>query len=101
MPIKNIEKKPIVIEAIQWTGDNLREVIDFTGLHPSARKWTWEKFENVVRKDGLKIFTPKGARRANIGDYIVKVEDGFYLCKPSVFKKLISCNEQKFSKIAC
>ena len=30
-------KKPIVNEAIRWTGDNLREIIDFTGLHPSAQ----------------------------------------------------------------
>jgi len=100
MPIKKY-RKPVMIKALQWTGDNLKEVISFTGLHPSARKWTWSEFEEVVRKDGLKIFTPEGAKKAAIGDYIVKVEDGFYLCKPSVFKKLISCNEQKFSKIAC
>jgi hypothetical protein len=33
-------KKPVVIEAMEWNGTNLREVIDFTGLHPSAEKWT-------------------------------------------------------------
>jgi len=31
-------KKPVVIEAVQWTGDNLRDIIDFTGLHESAKK---------------------------------------------------------------
>ena len=50
-------KKPVVIEAVKWTGENLRDVIRFTGLHPSANKWTWEEYEDVVSKDGLKIFT--------------------------------------------
>lgn len=48
-------KKPVVIEAILWCGTNLKEVIDFTGLHPSANKWTWEEYEAVVKKDGFKI----------------------------------------------
>ena len=27
-------KKPVVIEAIQYTGENLHEVLEFTGKHP-------------------------------------------------------------------
>lgn len=53
-------KKPVVIEAVQWTGDNLRDIIDFTGLHESAKKWTWEEYEKVVALQGLKIFTLEG-----------------------------------------
>jgi len=68
MTIRFFRKKPVVVRAIQWTGDNLKEVIDFTGLHPSARKWTWEEFCEVVRREGLKIFTPEGPMRAEIGD---------------------------------
>ena len=88
MPVRKYRKKPVIVEAIQWTGDNLREVIDFTGLHPSARKWTWEEFEEVVKKKGLKIFTLEGVKKASIGDYIIKgIEGEFYPCKPSIFKK--------------
>jgi len=36
---------------IIWTGDNLREVIEFTGLHPMFNEWfkSWEEYEEYVR----------------------------------------------------
>lgn len=82
------QKKPVVIEAIQWNGSNLKEIIDFIGLHPSAQKWTWEKYEEVVKTDGLKIFTLEGTMMASIGDYIIKGVNGeVYPCKPDIFDK--------------
>lgn len=79
-------KKPVVIEAIKWDGENLREIIDFTGLHQSAQKWTWEEYVDVVRRDGLKIFTLEGKMMASVGDYIIKGVNGeFYPCKPDIF----------------
>lgn len=79
-------KKPVVIDAVQWTGDNLREVIDFAGLHPSAEKWTWAEYEAVVARDGLKIFTLEGPMMATPGDWIIKgVKGEFYPCKPDIF----------------
>lgn len=79
-------KKPVVIEAIRWSGTNLKEVIDFTGLHPSADKWTWEEYEAVVAKDGFKIFTLEGAHMVSIGDYVIRgVKGEFYACKPDIF----------------
>lgn len=84
--VKQYRKKPVIIEAIKWTGDNLREVIDFTGLHPSAEKWTWEEYEQVVKVHRLKIFTLKGSLMANIGDFIVKgVQGEFYPVKNDIF----------------
>jgi hypothetical protein len=81
-------KKPVVVEAVEWTGSNLREVIDFIGLNPSAVKWTWEEYEEVVRADGLKIFTLEGPLMATIGDYIIKGINGeAYPCKPDIFAK--------------
>jgi hypothetical protein len=79
-------KKPVVIEAVRWTGDNLREVIEFTGRHPTATDWTWEHFEDVVAKEYLMIFTLEGPMRASIGDWIIKgVKGEFYPCKPDIF----------------
>ena len=79
-------KKPIINEAVQWTGDNLREIINFTGLHPSAQKqWTWEEYEDVVRREGLKIFTLEGPLMASVGDYIMRgVKGEFYPIKPDI-----------------
>ncbi len=80
------KKKPVVIEAIEWTGKNLKEIINFTGLHESANDWEWDHFENVVKSEGLKIFTLEGSYKATIGDMIIKgVAGEFYPCKPSIF----------------
>ena len=79
-------KKPVVIEAVQWTGRNLKEVIDFSGLHESAKKWSWEEYEKVVADDGLKIFTLEGKMNADVNDWIIKgVKGEFYPCKPDIF----------------
>lgn len=80
-------KKPVIIEAIRYTGNNLREVIDFTGLNESAQKWTWEEYEKVVAEDGLKIFTLEGKMSADIGDWIIRgVKSELYPCKPDIFE---------------
>lgn len=80
-------KKPVVIEAIQWTGKNLKQIIDFAGLHPSAKKWSWEEYEQVVEKEGLKIFSLEGPHLASIGDFIIKgIKGEFYACKPDIFE---------------
>jgi len=81
-------KIPVVIEAVQWNGQNLKEIIDFTGLNETAQKWDWEEFEQVVKQDGLKIFTLEGTMMANVGDYVIRgVQGEFYPCKPEIFKQ--------------
>ena len=81
-------KKPVVIEAKKWDGANLKEIIDFIGLHESAKKWTWGEYEQVVSKEGLKIFTLEGPHMATIGDWIIKgVKGEFYPCKPDIFEQ--------------
>lgn len=85
---EKFRKKPVVIEAVQWRGDNLREVIAFTGRNESAESWTWDHFEDVVRREGLMIFTLEGKHLASVGDYIIKgVHGEFYPCKPDIFAK--------------
>jgi hypothetical protein len=84
--VKKYRKRPVVIEAIQWTGNNLKDIIAFTGLHPSAKRWTWEEYESVVAKDGLLIFTKEGPLKACLGDFIIKgVKGEFYPCDREIF----------------
>ena len=89
-------KKPVVIEAVEWTGDNLKEIIDFSGLHPSAKKWSWEEYEAVVKKEGLKIFTLESqVFLCSVGDFIIKgVKGEFYACKPDIFEATYEKVEQ-------
>lgn len=69
-------KKPIVIEAMQWTGKNLREIITFTDGPPENRTshagMMWENYEDLVARDGLKIYTLEGPLTAQKGDWIIK-----------------------------
>lgn len=83
---QQFRKKPVAIEAIQWTGKNLIHVIRFTGQHASASDMHWEDYEDLVRAEGLKIFTLEGTHMASIGDWIIKgVVGEFYPCKPEIF----------------
>jgi len=83
-------KKPVVIEAIQWTGENLLEVITFTGKHPRFNEWfsSFDEYEKRVVEDGgvFKIFTLEGVMSALPGDFIIRGVSGeFYPCKPDIF----------------
>lgn len=84
------KKKPVVIEAIQYTGDNLKQVIDFTGKHPKFDEWfsSFEEFRTHVHNDRhvFKIFTLEGTMEALPGDFIIKgIKGEFYPCKPEIF----------------
>ena len=83
-------KKPVTIEAIQWTGKNLREVITFTDGPPDTRShhagMAWEAYADLVARDGLKIYTLEGKMLANVGDWIIRgVKGEYYPCKPEIF----------------
>ncbi|MNW28136.1 hypothetical protein D3C74_49500 [compost metagenome] len=69
-------KKPIVIEAIRWTGYNLDQVTTFMG------GWQYS--------DGGRLFigTLEGSMAAEVGDYIIRgVAGELYPCKPDIFEK--------------
>ena len=83
-------KKPVVIKAIRWTGDNLQEVIGFTGKHPRWSEWfrSWEEYEARVKADGgiFKIITLEGTMEASPGDWIIRgVKGEHYPCKNEIF----------------
>ena len=76
--IKKYVKKPIVVEAIQWTGYNIAEVKNFAEGHIGT-------YSNSSR---IAVSTPEGRLFAYSGYYIIKGINGeFYPCKPDVFKK--------------
>ena len=72
-------KKPVVVEAVQWTGENHAEMCEF--IDP-------EVFE-IIPRVGLVIHTLEGDHHASPGDYIIKGVNGeFYPCKPDIFEKI-------------
>lgn len=82
-------KKPVVIEAIQWTGNNHREMWDFlTGKTNECITVEGDNFYIDHNKvpGGLIIKTLEGEHIASIGDFIIKGISGeFYPCKPDIF----------------
>ena len=80
--IRKYIKKPIVIEAVQWTGDNRKEIFDFCTL-----SYFNTDFETQELK--LMIQTLEGPMQASTGDYVIKgIQGEFYACKPDIFKLL-------------
>lgn len=77
--VKKYRKKPIVIEAVQWNGENLSECGEFLGKSPK---------EFHIETDEIIIHTLEGDMIASNGDYIIKGVSGeFYPCKPDIFEK--------------
>lgn len=69
-------KKPVVVEAVRWNGNNYKEVIDFT----ENNKIWFDALGNIW------ISTLEGDMIAKKGDYIIKgVQGEFYPCKPDIF----------------
>lgn len=69
-------KRPVEVEAIQWTGDNYVDVCIFMS-------------RTALREDNYIIIeTFEGKVKASIGDYIIKgINNEFYPCKPDIFEK--------------
>lgn len=72
-------KRPVVVEAIQWTGKNYKDILEFAG------KKIVHYFQGV---EVLMVRTLEGDMFASRGDYIVKgIRGEVYPCKPDVFQE--------------
>ncbi len=97
-------KKPVAIEAIQWTGKNLIEVVTFIesekpDLTCDAAKGAWAGYTNYVAENGLVISTLEGDMKASVDDYIIKgVKGELYPCKPDIFKATYY-TEQEYAEL--
>lgn len=78
--MSEFRKKPVVIEAMQFTAESCAEVCDFIGIE-----------HHEVGRCGLdsplEVHTLEGVMRASVGDWIIKGVSGeFYPCKPDIFE---------------
>ena len=73
-------KKPVVIDAIQWTGDNYAEIFEFT----EGNAWPTHSHSDTlaVSAMGCEMIAEKGS-------YIIRDKNGAYcLCKEAAFNKI-------------
>lgn len=72
-------KKPVTVEAVQWTGENWKELIEL------------ENFSDVGlfgNNGDLAVKTLEGWLYASPGDYIIRgIRGEFYPCKPDIFEE--------------
>ena len=83
--IRQFRKKPVVIEAVQWTGDNLNAVMTFCAGDATYELMAKGNAELVIGtlEDGAEFEARHVASR---GDWIIKgVKGEFYPCKPDIF----------------
>lgn len=79
MEPKKYRKRPVVVEDIQWTGENYRDIWEFAG------KKIVHYFQEA---EVLMVRTLEGDMFVSRGDYIVKgIRGEFYPCKPDVFQE--------------
>ena len=69
-------KRPVIIDAIQFTGYNLPEMELFVPVGHYQEDGTFD------------IVTLEGNLHVSIGDFVIKgVQGEFYPCKPDIFEK--------------
>jgi hypothetical protein len=79
MPVGRFRKRPVVIEAIRWTGDNVEELWDTFGAG--------EIYGPSDLDPNLRIDTLEGVMVASVGDWIIRgVRGELYPCKPDIFE---------------
>jgi len=69
-------KKPVVIEAMLYTGENMFEIVNWIGSASTYR----------LSPRLLNIHTLEGDMTVNEGDWVIRgVQGEFYPCKPDIF----------------
>jgi len=77
MCVRTYKKKPIVIQALQWTGLNHTEMLGFTNASVT-----------ILNDSDLFVETLEGRMHANPGDYIIRgVRGEYYPCEKSIFEE--------------
>lgn len=81
--MKKYIKKPIFVSAIQWTGDNYHDIVEFT------------KGKCFLNGKHLWIKNRLGESKASVCDFVVCEDDGeFYILTESLFRK----THEKYNK---
>lgn len=71
-------KKPIAVEAVQWTGSNVDEIMNFMEDNPPVFDY-WDR---------ITIQTLEGEMKAPIGSWIIRGTKGeYYPCRGDVFEE--------------
>lgn len=107
--MKNYTKKPVTIQAVQWNGQNIKEIANFMktlvdgdwvqDLDLVKIKYPYTTIEGerwVFENGNLMIKTLEGTMLASIGDYIIRgVKEEYYPCKPDIFELTYDAEQEE------
>jgi len=83
--IKQYRKKPVVIDAIQYTGNNGNELYDWS-RGKVVQSPVLEFTQDNPTGEYVQINTLEGWMIGNVNDYIIRgVKGEYYPCKPDIF----------------
>lgn len=105
--IRHYRRKPLLVTAVQWTGDNLMEVVAFIN-NKSIEKFKadldekeWSAYETLIKEHGQIVeISPNVSLLLN--EYIIRgIDKELHSCSPDVFNKVYSLvgNEKGCKKI--
>ena len=78
MMVRKFRKKPVVIEAVQYDGNNGLRLLEWM---------RGTECEEDMLGDYVEIKTLEGTMRADKGDWIIKgIKGEYYPCKPDIFE---------------
>lgn len=81
--VRTYRKKPVVVEAVLYTGENAEAVAKWCSGEVATDRVTEEDHDVTTY---VRIRTLEGAMLAAPGDYVIKgVKGEFYPCKPDIF----------------
>lgn len=81
-PMAKFRKKPVVIDAVQFSDETRQEIIGWTGCRHTGMDDDGCQYETA----NLFISTLEGEMMVSPGDWIIKgVAGEFYPCKPDIF----------------
>lgn len=80
-------KKPVVIDAFQWTGDRNQTEDPEWVVDAICNGHIKIRLGKEVHEIHMDIYTLEGVMKANIGDYIIRgIQGEIYPCKPDIFE---------------
>lgn len=80
----NYRKKPVVVQAVQWMGNNWEAIANFH----RGDAFTMTSIPDGKGLAALNVSTLEGVMVAMPGDYIIRgVAGEVYPCKPDIFAK--------------
>lgn len=85
MTVKTYRKKPVTVEAIQWTGHNADEVRDFVGQISSPGEFGFIR-ASYARPARLWVAANQEWLLIEPGEWVLKDKLGFYPCKDEMFQ---------------